>query len=65
MSSAFVRESDGVPQVFASREAAESAAALHTRLKPGVTYEVRARSRGGYMVARLDAAGEFESWLSE
>jgi hypothetical protein len=29
------------------------------------TYEVRARERGGYMVARLDKANAFDSWVAE
>ena len=28
-------------------------------------YEVRPRSRGGYMVARLSKDGEFDSWVEE
>ncbi len=65
MSSAFVRESSGVPQVFASRTAAQSTAELQARIDPAFTYEVRARERGGYMVARLDRDGNFDSWVSE
>jgi len=66
MSSAFVREGDGLPQVFSSRESAESAAALQ-RSMDGANYdfEVRQRERGGFMVARLSKSGEFDSWVSE
>ena len=28
-------------------------------------YEVRPRSRGGFMVARLRKNGEFDSWVEE
>jgi hypothetical protein len=31
----------------------------------GFTYEVRARNRGGFMVARLDRDGNFDSWVEE
>lgn len=65
MSSAFVRESGGVPQVFSSRESAESAAEVQ-RAMDGQSYdfEVRTRDRGGYMVARLAKDGTFDSWVS-
>ncbi len=65
MSSAFVREGE-TPQVFSSRESAESAAKLNASMDgERFTYEVRARNRGGYMVARLDRDGNFDSWVSE
>ena len=66
MSSAFVREGEGMPQVFASRESAESAAEFN-RSMDGALYdfEVRERGRGGFMVARLTKEGEFDSWVSE
>jgi hypothetical protein len=65
MSSAFVCEGE-TPQVFSSRDSAESAAKLNASMDgERFTYEVRARSRGGYMVARLDKNGNFDSWVSE
>jgi hypothetical protein len=65
MSSAFVREGE-TPQVFSSRERAESAAKLNASMDGGrFTYEVRARERGGFMVARLDKDGNFQEWVSE
>jgi hypothetical protein len=65
MSSAFVREGE-TPQVFSSRDSAESAAKLNASMDgERFTYEVRARSRGGYMVARLDRDGNFDSWVSD
>ena len=65
MSSAFVREGE-TPQVFSSRDSAESAAKLHASMDgERYTYEVRARTRGGYMVARLDRDGNFDSWVAE
>ena len=65
MSSAFVREGE-TPQDFSSRESAESAAKLYASMDgERFTYEVRARNRGGYMVARLDRDGNFDSWVSE
>jgi hypothetical protein len=55
-----------VPQVFGSRESAESAAEFNTQMDGTVyDYEVRQRDRGGYMVARLRKDGEFDSWVSE
>jgi hypothetical protein len=66
MSSAFVRESGGVPLVFATRESAESSAEV-TRAMEGRDYdfEVRERQRGGYMLARLRKDGTFDSWVEE
>jgi hypothetical protein len=65
MSSAFVREGE-TPQVFSSRESAESAAKLNASMDgERFTYEVRARNRGGYMVARIGQDGTFDSWVSE
>jgi hypothetical protein len=66
MSRAFVREGGGAPQVFTSRESAEAAAKLAATMDGGgYTYEVRARSRGGFMVARLNKDGVFESWIED
>ena len=66
MSSAFVREGDGMPQVFSSRDSAESAASLNRSMDgANYDYEVRERGRGGFMVARLTKDGEFDSWVSE
>jgi hypothetical protein len=66
MASAFVRESGGMPQVFRSRESAESAAEIQ-RAMEGRDYgfEVRERERGGFMVARLRKDGTFDSWVEE
>ena len=66
MSSAFVRESGGVPQVFGSRESAESAAEIQRAMEGNdYDFEVRERGRGGYMVARLRKDGTFDSWVEE
>jgi hypothetical protein len=66
MSSAFVRESGGVPQIFQSRDSAESAAKIQASMDGDrYVYEVRTRSRGGFMVARLDRDGTFDSWVEE
>ena len=61
-----MRESGGVPQVYQSRESAESAAELQ-RVIDGdrFQFEVRERERGGFMVARLGTDGTFEGWVSE
>lgn len=66
MSRAFVSEGGSMPQVYSSRESAESAAAVQ-RAMDGLVYdfEVRPRERGGYMVARLTKDGSFESWVEE
>ena len=66
MSSAFVREGGGAPQIFSSRDSAESAAEIQ-RSMDGRTYdfEVRERDRGGFMVARLSKDGTFDSWVEE
>jgi hypothetical protein len=66
MSRAFVSEGNSVPQVFTSRDSAESAANLQRAMDGGqFDYEVRPRQRGGFMVARLTKAGEFDSWVEE
>jgi hypothetical protein len=66
MSSAFVREGGDAPQIFSSRDSAESAAKLNASMDgERFTYEVRSRGRGGFMVARLDRDGNFDSWVSE
>ena len=66
MSQAFVRESGGMAQVFASRDSAEGAASLQRAMDGrDFDYEVRPRERGGFMVARLRRDGTFESWLEE
>jgi hypothetical protein len=66
MSQAFVREGGGAPLVRESRESAESTAEMY-RTIDGVAfdYEVRARERGGYMIARLLKDGSFDSWVEE
>lgn len=66
MSRAFVSEGGSMPQVYSSRESAESAAEVQ-RAMDGRAYdfEVRPRERGGYMVARLNKDGSFESWVEE
>jgi hypothetical protein len=65
MSSAFVREGS-VPRIFETRESAESNAELQ-RAMDGQSYdfEVRGRDRGGYLVARLNKDGTFDSWVEE
>lgn len=66
MSRAFVSEGNSAPQIFASAESAESAANLQRAMDgKEFDYEVRSRSRGGYMVARLKKDGAFDSWLEE
>ena len=67
MSSAFIRDDGSTPQVFLSRDSAESAAKIQAGMDGDTyRYEVRQRSRGGgYMVARLDKDGNFEDWLSQ
>lgn len=66
MSRAFVTEGAGAPQVYSSRESAESAAAINRAMDGRQwDYEVRARERGGFMVARLAKDGSFDSWVEE
>jgi len=66
MSRAFVSEGNSMPQVFSSRESAESAANVQRAMDGGqFDYEVRPRERGGFMVARLRKDGEFEGWVEE
>ena len=66
MSRAFVSEGGSLPQVFSSEESARSAIEVARAMDgPGYEYEVRRRERGGYMVARLTQAGDFDSWVEE
>lgn len=67
MSSAFIRDAGGTPQVFMSRDSAESAAKIQAEMEgEDYRFEVRQRTRGGgYMVARLDRDGNFEGWVEE
>jgi hypothetical protein len=66
MSRAFVSEGGSRPQVFSSRDSAESAAEIQ-RAMDGRShdFEVRERDRGGYMVARLNKDGTFDGWVEE
>jgi hypothetical protein len=66
MSRAFVSEGGSMPQVYSSRESAESAAEVQRAMDGReFDFEVRPRERGGYMVARLNKDGSFESWVEE
>ncbi|GGF15808.1 hypothetical protein GCM10011321_04580 [Youhaiella tibetensis] len=67
MSSAFVREGGGeTPRVWQSREsAAESLATWRTIDGQHYNYEIRARPHGGFMIARLNKSGGFDSWVSD
>jgi hypothetical protein len=66
MSQAFVREGGSMPQVYQSRESADSAAEVQ-RAMDGRSFDfvVRERDRGGFMVARLGKDGTFNGWVSE
>ena len=66
MSQAFVREGGSMPQVYQSRESAESAAEVQRAMDGrSFDFEVRERDRGGFMVARLGKDGTFDGWVSE
>jgi hypothetical protein len=66
MSRAFVSEGGSMPQVYSSRESAESAAEVQRAMDGrDFDFEVRPRERGGYMVARLNKDGSFEAWVEE
>ena len=66
MSRAFVSEGSSRAAVFSSRDSAESAAEIQ-RAMDGRRYdfEARERERGGFMVARLQKDGTFDSWVEE
>ena len=64
MSQAFVREAGGTPLVRSSRESAENTAEVYRGIEPRYRFEVRP-GRGGYMVARLNDNGSFDSWVEE
>lgn len=66
MSRAFVSEGGSMPQVYSSRESAESAAEVQRAMDGrDFDFEVRPRERGGFMVARLNQDGSFEAWVEE
>lgn len=55
-----------MPQVYQSRESAESAAEVQRAMDGrSFDFEVRERDRGGFMVARLGKDGTFDGWVSE
>ncbi len=64
MSQAFVRESGGSPLVRSSQESAANTSEVYKTIEPDYDFEVRA-GRGGYMIARLNKDGTFDSWVEE
>jgi hypothetical protein len=66
MSRAFVNEDAGGegPLIRSSREGAENAADVYREIEPDRDFEVRP-GRGGWMIARLNKDGTFESWVEE
>jgi len=64
MSRAFVSEPGASTLVRASEESAENTAEVYRQIEPGFDFEVR-RGRNGWMIARLNKDGSFESWVEE
>ncbi len=66
MSRAFVNEDagGGEPLVRSSQEGAEHAAEVYREIEPTYDFEVRA-GRSGWMIARLNKDGTFDSWVEE
>lgn len=65
MSRAFVNENAaGTPLVRSSKDAAERMAEVYRGIEPDFRFEPR-EGRSGWMIARLNKDGSFDSWVEE
>ncbi|MEQ1900462.1 MAG: hypothetical protein ABL866_06990 [Devosia sp.] len=64
MSRAFVSEPGASTLVRSSEESAKNTADVYRAIEPGYDFEVR-QGRGGWMIARLQKDGTFDSWVEE
>ena len=64
MSRAFVSEPGASTLVRATEESARNTADVYRTIEPGYDFEVR-QGRGGWMIARLNKDGTFDSWVEE
>ena len=64
MSRAFVSEPGASTLVRSSEESASNTAEVYRTIEPQFDFEVR-HGRNGWMIARLNKDGTFDSWLEE
>ena len=64
MSRAFVSEPGAAALVRATEESARNTAEVYRQIEPGFDFEVR-QARNGWMIARLNKDGTFDSWVEE
>ena len=64
MSRAFVSEPGASTLIRATEESAENTAEVYRQIEPQYDFEVR-RGRNGWMIARLQKDGTFDSWVEE
>lgn len=64
MSRAFVSEPGASTLIRATEESAENTAEVYRQIEPGFDFEVH-RGRNGWMIARLNKDGSFDSWVEE
>jgi len=64
MSRAFVSEPGASTLIRATEESAENTAEVYRQIEPQFDFEVR-RGRNGWMIARLQKDGTFDSWVEE
>ena len=64
MSRAFVSEPGASTLIRSTEESAKNTADVYRTIEPGYDFEVR-RGRSGWMIARLNKDGTFDSWVEE
>ena len=64
MSRAFVSEPGASTLVRSTEESAKNTADVYRTIEPGYDFEVR-QGRNGWMIARLNKDGTFDSWVEE
>ena len=64
MSRAFVTEPGASTLVRSSEESARNTADVYRVIEPDFLFEVR-QGRNGWMIARLNKDGTFDSWVEE
>ena len=64
MSRAFVSEPGASTLIRSTEESAKNTADVYRTIEPGYDFEVR-QGRNGWMIARLNKDGTFDSWVEE
>lgn len=64
MSRAFVSEPGASTLIRATEESARNTADVYRAIEPEFDFEVR-QGRNGWMIARLQKDGTFDSWVEE